>query len=171
MKINIKYNDEFPQDSSLEMRLKKYINKYFPIAYIISEFAPIYLVGGTIRDLICARRPKDMDFVVIGKEHFDEVLKILDDYNIKLGLNKLGGYKFNYEGIEVDLWQAEDLFPSIQYNVDGLFFDLKTNSLLSITFEDFIKNGLKLINPENNIENGRENKLKLFEEEYLNDCN
>lgn len=67
-----------------------------------------------------------------------------------------------------DLWLTEDLFSSIQYNVDGLFFDLRINSLLSLTFDDFVKNGLRLINPENNIENGRESKLKSFEEEYLN---
>lgn len=171
MKINIKYNinlDEFTYDSSLELRLKNYIDKHFSLAYVISEFAPIYLVGGAIRDLICARKPKDMDFVVLGKEHLEQILNVLNDYNIKLNLNKLGGYKFIYEGIEVDLWLTEDLFSSIQYNVDGLFFDLRINSLLSLTFDDFVKNGLRLINPENNIENGRESKLKSFEEEYLN---
>ena len=57
----------------------------------------------------------------------------------------------------------------MQYNVDGLYFDLRTNSLLSLTFDDFYKNGLKLINPENNIENGREKKLTKFERLYLND--
>lgn len=38
MKINIKYNinlDEFTSDSSLEMRLKNYIDKHFSLAYVI----------------------------------------------------------------------------------------------------------------------------------------
>ena len=55
----------------------------------------------------------------------------------------------------------------MQYNVDGLYFDLQTNSLLSLTFDDFNRNGLKLINSENNIENGRERKLTRFTELYL----
>ena len=69
----------------------------------------------------------------------------------------------------IDLWLTNDLLSSIQYNVDGLFFDLKNNSLLSLTFEDFINNGLKLVNPENNIEKVREKKLIKFEEKYKRD--
>ena len=67
MNIPIKYNDtldEFTYDLSLQMRLENYINKHFYPAYIISSLAPIYLLGGSIRDLILARKPKDLDFIV-----------------------------------------------------------------------------------------------------------
>ena len=171
MKIDIKYNeylDEFTYDLSLEMRLQNYINNHFFPAYTIAKLAPIYLVGGSIRCLIYAKKPKDMDFVVLGKEQLDWVLKVFKTYNIDFKLNRFGGYKFIYNDTEIDLWLAEDLFSSMQYNVDGLYFDLRTNSLLSLTFDDFNKNGLKLINPENNIENGREKKLAKFERLYLN---
>lgn len=172
MNIDIKYNeylDEFTYDLSLAMRLENYINNHFYPAYTIAKLAPIYLVGGSIRCLICAEKPKDMDFIVLGKEHLDWVLKVFKAYNIDFKLNRFGGYKFIYGDTEVDLWLAEDLFSSMQYNVDGLYFDLRTNSLLSLTFDDFHKSGLKLINPENNIENGREKKLTKFERLYLND--
>ena len=171
MDIEIKYNDEedeFTLDLSLVMRLENYIHNHFYPAYAISRLAPVYLVGGSIRDLIYAKKPKDMDFVVLGKEHLNWVLMVLNGYKIKYGFNKFGGYKFIYEDTEIDLWLAEDLFSSMQYNVDGWFFDLRTNSLLSLTFDDFNKNGLRLINAENNIENGREKKLIKFEEKYLN---
>ncbi len=159
MNIGIKYNDdldEFTYDLSLVMRLKNYINNHFYPAYTISKLAPIYLVGGAIRDLMYAKKPKDMDFVVLGKEQLDWILKVFKTYNIEFTLNRFGGYKFIYGDTEIDLWLAEDLFSSMQYNVDGLYFDLRTNSLLSLTFDDFNKNGLKLINSENNIENNRE---------------
>lgn len=171
MNIDIKYNehlDEFTYDLSLTMRLQKYINNHFAPAYTIAKLAPIYLVGGSIRSLIYAQKPKDMDFIVLGEEQLDWVLKVFKAYNIDFKLNRFEGYKFTYEDTEVDLWLAEDLFSSMQYNVDGLYFDLRTNSLLSLTFDDFNKNGLKLINPENNIENGREKKLTKFERLYLN---
>lgn len=61
------------------------------------------------------------------------------------------------------------VFSAIEYNVDGLFFDLKTNSLISLTFKDFIDNGLKLMNKENNIEKGRIEKLKKFEKRFRGD--
>lgn len=170
MNINIKYNeciDEFTLDLSLQGRLKKYINHHFYPAYAISLLAPIYLVGGAIRDLIYARKPKDMDFVVLGREHLEWILKVLKAYHINYDLNRLGGYKFAYGDTKIDLWLTEDLFSSMQYNVDGLYFDLRTNSLLSFTFDDFKTNGLKLMNQENNIEKGREKKLMIFEKEYL----
>ncbi len=170
MKIEIKYNehlDEFTYDLSLAMRLQNYINNHFPPAYTIAKLAPIYLVGGSIRCLIYAKKPKDMDFIVLGKEQLDWVLKVFKTYNIDSKRNRFGGYKFTYDDTEVDLWLAEDLFSSMQYNVDGLYFDLRTNSLLSLTFDDFNKNGLRVINPENNIENGREKKLTKFEKQYL----
>ena len=150
------------------MRLRKYISKSFYPAYAISFLAPIYLVGGGIRDLIYAKKPKDLDFVVLGKEHYDWVIDILKTCKIDYELNKFGGYKFSYNSIEVDLWIAEDLFSSMQYNVDGLYFNLNTNSLLSLTFNDFYNNGLKVINEENNIENGREKKLIKFEKKFIN---
>lgn len=171
MNIDIKYNDdidEFTCDLSLAMRLKNYINNHFYPAYTIATLAPIYLVGGAIRDLMYAKKPKDMDFVVLGKEQLDWILKVFKAYNIEFKLNKLGGYKFFYGDTEIDLWLTEDLFSSIQYNADGLYFDLRTNSLLSLTFDDFNKNGLKLINPENNIENGRKRKIMNFESRYFN---
>lgn len=169
MNINIKYNDadnEFSTDLTLNMRLENYIKKHFPLAYTISLLAPIYLVGGSIRDLILARKPKDLDFVVLGQENMEWVLQVLKKFNINYTFNRFGGFKFVYQDTHIDLWLANDLFSSIEYNVDGLFFDLQKNSLFSLTFEDFVNNDLRLVNSENNIAINRERKLERFKEEY-----
>ena len=171
MNIEITYNkdsDEFSDDISLTMRLQKYIKNHFYPAYTIAHLAPIYLIGGSIRDLICAKKPKDLDFVVLGKEHLEWILKIFKAYNIQFTLNRFGGYKFTFQDTEIDLWLTDDLFSSMQYNVDGLYYNLNNNQLLSLTFQDFQENVLKLINPENNIENGREIKLIKFQQNFLN---
>lgn len=167
MNIDIKYSDdkEFIHDLTLQMRLKNYIYNHFYLAYTISNIYPVYLLGGAIRDLIYAEKPKDLDFVVISHDK-DFILDVFSKFNINYTFNKFYGFKFVYEGTSIDLWLTDDLFSSIEYNVDGLFFDLKSNSLISLTFKDFIDNGLKLINKENNIENGRIEKLKLFEKKY-----
>lgn len=170
MNIKIFYNkekDEFSADLSLETRIKRYINENFFPAYAISCLAPVYLLGGSVRDLIFARIPKDMDFVVLGKENLDWVLKVLKKFNIEYKFNRFGGFKFTYKGTEIDLWLADDLFSAMQYNVDGLFFDLVSDRLISLTFEDYYKNGLKVVNKENNIENGREAKLVKFTNDYF----
>ena len=169
MNIPIKYNeslDEFTYDLTLQMRLENYIKNHFYPAYTISKLCPIYLLGGSIRDLMYAKKPKDLDFVVLNEENLDFVMQVFEKFNIKHRLNKFEGYKLKYKNEEIDLWLANDLFSAIQYNVDGLFFDLQTNSLISLTFEDFVNNELRLVNDENNIENGREKKLIKFEEKF-----
>lgn len=171
MIIPIKYNDdldEFTYDLTLQMRLENYIKNHFYPAYTISNLCHIYLLGGGIRDLISAKEPKDLDFVVLGQKNIDFVLQVFEKFNIKYCFNRFGGFRFYYNDTKIDLWLSDDLFSSIQYNVDGLFFDLKNNSLLSLTFEDFINNGLKLANDQNNIEKGREKKLIKFQEEFKN---
>ena len=60
------------------------------------------------------------------------------------------------------------MFANNALNVDYFFFYLNDNNLISFSFDDFVKNGLKLINPDNNIEKGREKKLIQFEKDYGN---
>ena len=168
MNLEIKYNDnddEFMQDIDFIMRIQRYIENHFYPAFTISRLSKIYLLGGGIRDLLVAKIPKDLDFVVLGsdEEWINEVFRI---YKIYPNKNRFGGFKFEYNGTKIDLWLSEDLFSAIQYNIDGLLYDVKNNSLISLTFDDFLKNGLRLINPNNNIEKGREQKLLKYESEY-----
>ena len=51
-------------------KIKKYIKKNFPIAIKISKISPIYLIGGTLRDIESSRKPKDLDFVVLSSLPF-----------------------------------------------------------------------------------------------------
>ena len=166
MKIKIQHNNKFENNTTLESRLENYIKDKFPIAYIISKSAPIYLLGGAIRDLILAKESKDLDFIVLGNEYSNSILEIFQKYNINFAYNRFGGYKINYHGTQIDLWTNNDLYSAIQYNVDGLFFYLNDNILLSFTFDDFKKNGLRLINKDNNIEKGRKEKLIQFEQNF-----
>ncbi len=166
MNIAIKYNDkedEFSNDLNLEMRLENYIKKHFYPAKVISMLSKTYLVGGAIRDLMFAKKPKDLDFVVLGHDK-EWILEVFEKFKIVPEYNRFGGYKFTYQGTTIDLWLSSDLFQAIQYNVDGLLFDVGTTSLISLTFNDFQSNGIRLVNPENNIGNGREKKLIKFEE-------
>ena len=69
-------------------------------------------------------------------------------------------------------WQEKEkkmiqVFGRNCHNVDGLYYDVKNKRLLSFTYEDFIVNGLVEINPHNNIDRGRELKLKEYQKNVL----
>ena len=94
--------------------------------------------------------------------------EIFNAYKIKPKRNKFGGFKFEYNNTTIDLWITKDLFSAIQYNVDGLLYDIQSRRMVSLTYNDFLKNGLREVNSKNNIENGRELKLLKFEKEHRN---
>lgn len=171
MKINIEYNDNidiFSKDVTFEQRLKKYVLDKCPLANAFSNYVPVFLLGGAIRDLMYAKEPKDLDFMILDSRFEDLIPKALERLNIEYKFNRFGGYKFVSNGIEVDLWANDDMFSAIEYNVDGLFFDLGKNELVSLTFDDFIKNGLIKVNDNNNIDVERVEKLKQFEKKFRN---
>lgn len=143
-----------------ENKIQEYINKNFRIIYAVAYLCPTYLIGGSLRDLNLGKNPKDMDIVCLDNDNIIE--SFLEKFNLTYKINSLGGYKINYNGIEIDLWKTKDLFSAMEYNVDGLFYDISNNQLLSFSYNDFLENGLKKLNPENNIANGRVKKLQKY---------
>lgn len=72
--------------------------------------------------------------------------------------------KIKFNGMSIDLWKTSDLYSAIEYNIDGLFYDVKENRLLSFGYLDSISDGIKVINEKNNTTNkvrARERKIKL----------
>lgn len=120
----------FNFDLSLEDRLDKYITKYFYITKIISNLTQVYLVGGAIRDLMYGKSPKDLDFVVLGNSNNEFILQVFEKFNIKYELNKLGGFKIEYNNMIIDIWTTEDLLEAIQYNLDGLLYNLNSKMMI-----------------------------------------
>ena len=146
--------------------IKQYINKHFPIIYNLSNLCPTFLMGGAIRDLMLGLEPKDLDFVCL------DTIGIVDAFVLKYHLtwrkNKFGGYKIYYRNIEIDLWSTNDLFSSIEYNIDGLFYDVANNYFLPFGFFDAIEHGIVKLNENNNTTNiERQNNRKEKLEEFL----
>ncbi len=54
-------------------KVRKYIIENFPLAIEISNIAPIFLIGGALRDIELLTPPKDLDFVVLSDT--DEIIK------------------------------------------------------------------------------------------------
>lgn len=151
---------------SLEDKIKNYIKDNFNIIYELAKEMPIYLVGGSIRSLMLSLEPKDLDFIVLGCEYKDKLSKLINKFDMKYSYNKFGGYKIKYGEIVVDIWTNNDLFSAVEYNADGIFYYVNNDVIVSLTFDDFIKNGVKKVNELNNIETTRINKINEFHKKY-----
>ena len=93
-------------------KVRKYIIENFPLAIEISNIAPIFLIGGALRDIELHTPPKDLDFVVLSDT--DEIIKtFIEKNNLKYKINKLGGYKIYNNSVVVDIWNTNDLLKSI----------------------------------------------------------
>lgn len=149
------------------MEIEKLIKEKFPIAISISYLAPIFLIGGALRDIENNITPKDLDFVVLDKTN--TIVKLfIDRFNLNYTINKLGGYKISYNGTTIDLCSTDDLLKSIEYNIEGLFYDVKSGFLLPFGYIDALENGLRVINPNNNINDETKRKSrKLKLENYI----
>lgn len=74
------------------------------------------------------------------------------------------GYKINYKEITIDLWKTKDLYTAVEYNIDGLFYDVANSQLIPFGYFDALENGLRKVNEKNNIKDQhrqQERKLKL----------
>ena len=161
----IKYFLEVLMDLNKEV-IKQYIDKHFPLINILSSFCPTFLMGGATRDLMLGLEPKDLDFVCL--DTYGMIDNFVLKYNLNWRRNKFGGYKIYYHDIKIDLWSTKDLFASIEYNIDGLFYDVANDYFLSFGFFDAIEHGIVKLNENNNTTNiERQNNRKEKLEEFL----
>ena len=125
-------------------KVRKYIIENFPLAIEISNIAPIFLIGGALRDIELLTPPKDLDFVVLSDT--DEIIKtFIEKNNLKYKINKLGGDKIYNNSVVVDRWNTNDLLKSIEYNIEGLFYDIKNDYIKCSTLYIVIINTILLL--------------------------
>ena len=146
----------------LEEKIYNEIMNLFPLIFTIPKTYHVFLVGGSIKSISLNEKIKDFDFVVLDNngQADSEIKKFLCKNNLNYKINKLDGYKIDYNNFSIDLWATNDLIKSIHYNADGLFFDIHNKCLLPFGIYDALENGLREINNSKNMDEEAENKRK-----------
>ena len=142
--------------------IEEYLLQNFKIIYALSTLCPVFLIGGAIRDISLGNEPKNLDFVCLDNNNNIEFF--LEKFQLSYEINKMKGYKINYKEITIDLWKTRDLYTAVEYNIDGLFYDVANSQLIPFGYFDALENGLRKVNEKNNIKDQhrqQERKLKL----------
>lgn len=88
-------------------------------------------MGGSIKSLILNELIKDLDFVILTYED-SNIEQFLKTYNLFYTINKFKGYKVKLDNLVFDIWSTDDLYTTLQYNIDGLFFVLYNKKFLNL---------------------------------------
>lgn len=124
--------------------IKHAVDKKFKQIYSISKIYKTYLIGGSILDILLEHEFRDLDFLFLSNNDKDAekfLKKFIEDNNFSYSMNHFNGYKINYKSTEIDLWHTDDIFNSIEYNADGILYDVENSNLISLSFNDYLKNG------------------------------
>lgn len=126
------------------------------VSIILNQFeSSIYLMGGAVRDISNGKIPRDLDFVVLSDSD-KEIVDFIQKYQLQYKKNNFNGYKITYNEIEIDIWNSNDLYKCIQYNFDGIFYDIKNKIIIPFGYYDAIEtNTLVEINPKTCSKNGQ----------------
>lgn len=153
--------------------LDKFLSKNLDIFLNFNFKGILYLTGGAVRDLLFLnKKPKDIDFVILTQEK-NNIKNFIKENKLKYTLNSFGNYKISYNNFEIDIWSTNDLYKTMQYNLDGLFYDIKNKSFIVFGFFKALEKR-KLIelnpirHPIKKRRKERKNKLKDFLKIYKN---
>ena len=152
-----------------EDKIKQYIDEKFKQIYAISMFYQTYLIGGSIIDIMLNHEARDLDFLFLCNNSMEAnkyLKKFIEKNGFTYSMNHFNGYKINYNGIEVDLWHTNDIFNWIEYNADGILYDVENKRLISISFNDYLKNGPRKINETLDNNSKSEKRLIKLQNRY-----
>lgn len=144
-----------------------YLEQNFNQVYDFKFKGQLYLVGGAVKDILIGKEPKDLDFVILSYRE-SNIKDFINKHEFNYNQNSFGGYKLLYNFLKIDMWQTNDLFKIVKYNLDGLFYDVVNKQIISFGFIDGIENNelieinSSLSHPNKNREIERNNKLKEY---------
>lgn len=99
------------------------------------NFGRVFLYGTCITDLYFGLKPNDFDCVVDIKKS-SEIENFLKDLKIPYERTMFGGYRFEYDGLKIDLWNLKDTFciSPKDYKIEDLL-SLCTLNVQSILYD------------------------------------
>lgn len=101
---------------------------------------PTYMIGGAIKDIMLGLEYKDLDFIQLTDDK-SEILNFINNYRFNTKKNSFGDDKIILDNITVDFFIVNDLYKILEFDYDGLIYDITNSRIISIGYFNAIKNG------------------------------
>ena len=114
----------------------------------------LFLTGGAVKDILNDKEPKDIDIVVLTYSTLDIIKDFVIDYcgSTEYRKNRFNGYSIHKGDMSIDIWQTNDMLKAIEYNMDGLFYDIDSNKIISFGFNKGIEeHKLEILNNNSSV--------------------
>lgn len=145
-------------------KISDYLKQIFPQIYNFKFSGEIYLIGGAVRDIIEDKPPKDLDLILLSDN--PNIEEFLIENRLEYRKNSFDGYKILFKNITIDMWAVNDILKAIQYNLDGLMYNVKYDIIIPFGYIDGMeKKRLIVLNSNNehpDAERRRNRKEKLL---------
>ena len=144
------------------------INKaFYEYFNIFSQFkldGKPYILGGFLRDTLIKKDAKDLDIVVLNGNR-QNILNNIKRLNLEYDLNSFGDYKISCDGKKIDIWPVNNLIEAIEFNIDGLFYDINESKFVDLGFIDAMEvNKIIKINALNHPNPNHDRTKKIIKE-------
>lgn len=124
----IKMNDFTEVDRYLEKKASEN-NKLVKLLKKLDNYGDVILIGGAIRDIILKKtNPRDLDLIIDTDQDLEPIMREFKNYK----KNRFGGFKLEFDDIEIDLWSIEN-----HWAFKNKILETKIDNLKYSTFLNF----------------------------------
>ncbi len=133
----------------IEEEILKNFYNYFPEFNFLNLKGDSYIIGGFISSILFNEDINDLDIVVLNG-NYDNIKENLDLNNLTYTTNFFGGFRIKDSYREIDIYLVSNFINAYEYNIEGLFLDIKRKIFVDVTFSKALKRKSLMIVNENN---------------------
>lgn len=119
--------------------LQDFLTMNLPRLYqLVDSGVPTFLVGSSVKGIMLNSDFGDIDIVILSPTA-EPIREFIIRNGLEYDRNSFGGYRVFYNNIKLDMWHLDDLYYAIEFNLDGLFYHLNSNTVIPVGFVKGVK--------------------------------
>ena len=126
-------------DLKLKTLIKNSLIDNFPQILKYDFKNPTYMIGDSIKDIMLSKKYKDFDFIQLSNSKY-EIIDFINHNQFNTIKNSFGNDKIILDNLTVDFFKVNDLFDILEFDYDGLIYDIVNDRLIYCGYTNSINN-------------------------------